>query len=89
MSNTQQLADSVQGVLGKVADSQSPQLQALRTGVTQSIQTAKNAASSADEYVRQNPWVAIGLIAGAAASLGFLAGYMAAPQKSFLSRLRR
>jgi ElaB/YqjD/DUF883 family membrane-anchored ribosome-binding protein len=89
MSNTQQLADSVQGALGKVADNQSPQLQALRTRVTQTVQSAKNVAGSADEYVRQNPWVAIGLIAGAAASLGFLAGYMAAPRKSILSRLRR
>ena len=82
----------------------SPQVQALRNRVTETIQSAKtaigkadtialdvlkNAASSADEYVRQNPWVAIGLIAGAAASLGFLAGYMTAPQKSILSRLRR
>lgn len=82
----------------------SPQVQALRNRVTETVQTAKtaigkadaialdafrNAASSADEYVRENPWVAIGLIAGVAASLGFLAGYMAAPQKSFMGRLRR
>ena len=34
-------------------------------------------------------WVAIGVIAGVAASLGFLVGYLAAPQKSFMGMLRR
>jgi ElaB/YqjD/DUF883 family membrane-anchored ribosome-binding protein len=50
---------------------------------------AKNAASAADDYVRENPWVAVGVIAGVAASLGFLAGYLAAPQKSLLGAWRR
>jgi len=39
--------------------------------------------------VRENPWIAIGVIAGVAASLGFLAGYMAAPQRSLMGMLRR
>ena len=47
------------------------------------------AVADADDYVRENPWVAIGVIAGVAASLGFLAGYLTAPQKSFMARLRR
>lgn len=100
----QQLTHHVEGLLGKVADDQSPQVQELRTRVNQTIQSAKaaisrvdnvaldalkNAASSADDYVRENPWVAIGVIAGVAASLGFLAGYIAAPQKSFLGMIRR
>jgi len=100
----QQLTDHVEDLLGKVADDQSPHLQDLRTRVSQTIQSAKtaisradtaamdalkSAASSADDYVRENPWVAIGVIAGAAASLGFLAGYMTAPRKSFMGMIRR
>jgi ElaB/YqjD/DUF883 family membrane-anchored ribosome-binding protein len=80
------------------------QAQELRSKVSDSVQSAKdaaakannaaldvlrNAASSADEYVRENPWMAIGLIAGVSASLGFLAGYLVAPQRSFMGMLRR
>jgi ElaB/YqjD/DUF883 family membrane-anchored ribosome-binding protein len=53
------------------------------------LDVLKNAASSADEYVRENPWMAIGVIAGVSASLGFLAGYLVAPQRSFMGMLRR
>jgi ElaB/YqjD/DUF883 family membrane-anchored ribosome-binding protein len=98
----QQLAGQVEGMMSKVAQDHSPQVEELRTRVADTLQSAKNsiadgaamdmlrnAASSADDYVRENPWVAIGVIAGFAASLGFLAGYMAAPQKSFMGMLRR
>ena len=100
----QQLTENVEDLLGKVADVQSPHLQELRTRVSQTIQSAKsavsradtvaldalkNAAGSAEDYIRENPWVAIGVIAGTAASLGFLAGYMAAPRRSFMGMLRR
>lgn len=100
----QHLTDHVEDLLGKVADDQSPHVQELRTRVNQTLQSAKsavaraetvaldalkNAANSADDYVRENPWVAIGVIAGVAASLGFLAGYMAAPRKSFMGMIRR
>jgi ElaB/YqjD/DUF883 family membrane-anchored ribosome-binding protein len=100
----QRLSDNVEGLLGKVADDHSPQLQELRTRANQAIESAqsaisnsesvvldalKHAASSADDYVRDNPWIAIGVIAGVAASMGFLAGYIAAPQKSFLGMIRR
>jgi ElaB/YqjD/DUF883 family membrane-anchored ribosome-binding protein len=100
----QQLTENVEGLLGKVADDQSPRLQELRTRVSQTIESAKsavsradtvaldalkNAASSAEDYVRENPLVAIGVIAGVAASLGFLAGYMAAPRRSFMGMIRR
>ena len=100
----QQLTDHVEDLLGKVANDQSPHLQELRTRVNQTIQSAKtaisradtvaldalkNAANSADDYVRENPWVAIGVIAGFAASLGYLAGYMTAPRKSFMGMIRR
>ena len=82
-----------------------PQAQELRSRVSDTIQSAKNtvdrantaaldvlknAASSADDYVRENPWMAIGVIAGVSAALGFLAGYLVAPQqRSFMGMLRR
>jgi ElaB/YqjD/DUF883 family membrane-anchored ribosome-binding protein len=53
------------------------------------LDALKQAVNSADDYVRENPWVAIGVIAGVAASLGFLAGYMVAPRKSFMGMIRR
>ncbi|HTD75788.1 MAG TPA: hypothetical protein VK652_19835 [Steroidobacteraceae bacterium] len=83
----------------------SPQAQELRSRVSDTIQSTKssfekantaaldalkNAASSADDYVRENPWMAIGVIAGVSAALGFLAGYLVAPQqRSFMGMLRR
>ena len=100
----QHLTNDVEDLLGRVASDQSPQVQELRSRVNQTIESAKSAisradtaaldtlkqvASSADDYVRDNPWIAIGVIAGVAASLGFLAGYIAAPQKSFMGMLRR
>ena len=100
----QQLTGHVEGLMNKVANDQSPQLQELRSRVTDTIDSAKsalakadsaaldairNVASSADDYVRENPWIAIGAIAGVAASLGFLAGYIAAPQRSLMGMLRR
>jgi ElaB/YqjD/DUF883 family membrane-anchored ribosome-binding protein len=100
----QQLTGHVEGLMNKVANDQSPQLEELRSRVTDTIESAKstiakadsaaldairNAASSADDYVRENPWVAIGVIAGVSAAVGFLAGYMAAPQKSLMGMLRR
>ncbi len=98
----QQLTGNVEGLMSKVANDQSPQVQELRNRVTDTIESAKsaiadsaaldtirNVASSADDYVRENPWIAIGVIAGVAASLGFLAGYMVAPQRSLMGMLRR
>lgn len=100
----QQLSGHVEGLMSKVANDQSPQVQELRSRVTDTIQSAKtalakadsaaldvikNAANSADDYVRENPWIAIGAIAGVSAALGFLAGYLVAPQRSFTSMLRR
>jgi ElaB/YqjD/DUF883 family membrane-anchored ribosome-binding protein len=100
----EQLKGQAEGLMSKVADDQSPQLKELRTRVSDTLDSAKsaiakadsaalhairNVAGSADDYVRENPWVAIGVIAGVAASLGFLAGYIAAPQRSLMGMLRR
>jgi ElaB/YqjD/DUF883 family membrane-anchored ribosome-binding protein len=67
----------------------SGQVEGLSTRVNDTIKSAKTAMATADDYVRENPWIAIGVIAGVAASLGFLAGYMAAPQRSWMGMLRR
>ncbi len=37
-------------------------------------QTLKSAAISADDYVHENPWIAIGVTAGIAAVVGYFAG---------------
>jgi ElaB/YqjD/DUF883 family membrane-anchored ribosome-binding protein len=37
-------------------------------------ETLKSAAASADEYVHENPWIAIGVTACVAAAVGYLAG---------------
>src|SRR5258708_34242705 len=100
----QQLSGHVSGLMSKAADDPSPQLKELRTRVSDTIESAraaiakadsaaldavKNVASTAEQYVRENPWVAIGVIAGVAASVGFLAGYMAGPARSMMGILRR
>lgn len=102
MQDPQHLTDDVHGLLRKVASDQSPQVDQLRARVDETIQNTKttlenannaaldaikNAAGAADDYVRDNPWVAVGVIAGVAASLGFLAGYMAAPQRTLKQSL--
>ena len=85
----QRLTNHADDLLDRVADYESPRALELRTRVNQSLDALKHAAGSADDYVRENPWVAIAVIAGVAASLGFLAGYMVAPQKSFMGMIRR
>jgi ElaB/YqjD/DUF883 family membrane-anchored ribosome-binding protein len=37
-------------------------------------ETLKSAATSADDYVHENPWMAIGMTACIAAAVGYLAG---------------
>ena len=80
------------------AEAQTPDVQALRDRVNQTVSSAKSALSdvsqsaadavknalvSADDYVHENPWVAIGVVAGIAGAVGFLAGLVAAPKKRY------
>jgi ElaB/YqjD/DUF883 family membrane-anchored ribosome-binding protein len=44
----------------------------------QAVSQAKAAANSTDEYVRDNPWRAIGIAAALSASLGLVAGLLIA-----------
>ncbi len=92
----QQLTGRVEGLMSKVAGDQSPQLQELRSRAAQTIDSAKtaiakadsaaldairNAASSADDYVRENPWIAIGVIAGVGGIAGFSGRIYRCPAK--------
>ena len=81
----QQLSSHAEGLMSK--------LDSAKTAIAQAdaaaLHAIRNVASTAEDYVRENPWVAIGVIAGVAASVGFLAGYMAAPQRSMMGMLRR
>lgn len=42
------------------------------------VQRAEDAAATADEYVHQNPWIAIGIAAALAGAAGLAAGLLAA-----------
>jgi ElaB/YqjD/DUF883 family membrane-anchored ribosome-binding protein len=81
----EQLSGHAEALMGKVESAKT----AIAKADSAALDAIRNIAGSADEYVRENPWVAIGVIAGVAASLGFLAGYIAAPQRSWMGRLRR
>jgi ElaB/YqjD/DUF883 family membrane-anchored ribosome-binding protein len=81
----QQLSGQVEGLMSTLASAKT----AIAKADSAALHAIRNVAGTADDYVRENPWVAIGVIAGIAASLGFLAGYMAAPQRSFMGMLRR
>jgi ElaB/YqjD/DUF883 family membrane-anchored ribosome-binding protein len=93
-----QLSSEAEELLGKLGNIQTPDAQALRDRVNQAFTSAKSAISdagegaadalknalvSADDYVHENPWVAVGVVAGIAGAIGFLAGLVAAPKKRF------
>jgi ElaB/YqjD/DUF883 family membrane-anchored ribosome-binding protein len=80
------------------AQAQTPDVQGLRDRVNQTVSSAKSAMSevgegaadaiknamvSADDFVHENPWVAIGVVAGIAGAVGFLAGLVAAPKRRY------
>ncbi len=80
------------------AQAQKPEVQSLRDRVHQTASSAKSAMSEAgegvvdaiktamvstDDFVRENPWIAVGVVAGIAGAVGFLAGLVAAPKKRY------
>jgi ElaB/YqjD/DUF883 family membrane-anchored ribosome-binding protein len=84
--------------LSAQAQDHTPDAQAVRDRVNQTVSSAKSAISeasegaidaiknvmvSADDYVHENPWVAVGVVAGIAGAVGFLAGLVAAPRKRY------
>ncbi len=94
----QELTAQAEDLIAKLGGLQTPDGQALRDRVSQAVESAKstlsdagegaadvikNALVSADDYVHDNPWVAVGVVAGIAGAVGFLAGLVAAPKKRF------
>jgi ElaB/YqjD/DUF883 family membrane-anchored ribosome-binding protein len=92
------LTAQAEELLGKLANVHTPDVQALRgrlkkalsstqsavSAATQSTAEAvKNALVSADDYVHENPWIAVGVVAGIAGAVGFLAGLATAPKSRF------
>ena len=92
------LQDNASKVLNAVAEDAAPKARKLGSRVNDTIATAasaiakaganagdtlKSAAASTDDFVRESPWIAIGVTAGIAGAVGFLAGLMAAPKTRF------
>jgi ElaB/YqjD/DUF883 family membrane-anchored ribosome-binding protein len=82
------LFDDVDDLLKRVADVDSPELQKIRAKVRVAAVAAKSAlgdsadqlrrrasqaAHTADDYVRDNPWQSLALVALLGAGIGFLA----------------
>jgi ElaB/YqjD/DUF883 family membrane-anchored ribosome-binding protein len=83
------LTGALETVVSESGDKIPRQARPLRGNVNKTLRTAKNAvaqvsattadtlksaAASADEYVHENPWIAIGVTACVAAAVGYLAG---------------
>jgi ElaB/YqjD/DUF883 family membrane-anchored ribosome-binding protein len=93
-----ELSAQAEDLIGKLGSIQTVDGQALRNRVNDAVASAKSTLSeatdsagdviksalvSADDYVHDNPWVAVGIVAGIAGAVGFLAGLVAAPKKRF------
>jgi ElaB/YqjD/DUF883 family membrane-anchored ribosome-binding protein len=94
------LSTQAEELLGKLGNIDTPQAQELRDRVSRALASTKSALSaagestadalknalvSADDYVHENPWIAVGVVAGIAGAVGFLAGLAAAPKSRFWS----
>lgn len=98
MQTFDSLPDHASKVINGVAEDAAPKARELGSRINDTLTSAasaiadasanagnvlKSAAASTDEFVRDNPWIAIGVTAGIAGAVGFLAGLMAAPKKRF------
>jgi ElaB/YqjD/DUF883 family membrane-anchored ribosome-binding protein len=93
------LTGQAEDLLGKLGNIQNtPEVQALRDRLSRALSSTKSAISdasesaadavknalvSADDYVHENPWIAVGVVAGIAGAVGFLAGLATAPKPRF------
>jgi ElaB/YqjD/DUF883 family membrane-anchored ribosome-binding protein len=83
------LTGALETVVSETGDKTPRQARPSRGNVNKTLRSAKNAiaqvsattadtlkstAASADEYVHENPWIAIGVTACVAAAVGYLAG---------------
>jgi ElaB/YqjD/DUF883 family membrane-anchored ribosome-binding protein len=67
-----QAGEKVQEARAKAAESLSAARERLDGIKDSAIQQARDAISSGDEYVRRNPWQAVGIAAGAGLLVGLL-----------------
>jgi len=94
----EQLTSQAEDLLAKLGNIHSPEANALRDRVNRALESTKsalatasestadavkNALVSADDFVHENPWIAVGVVAGIAGAVGFLAGIATAPKSRF------
>jgi ElaB/YqjD/DUF883 family membrane-anchored ribosome-binding protein len=92
------LTTQAEDILGKLGNIHSPEAKALRDRVNRALESTKsalatagestadavkNALVSADDFVHESPWIAVGVVAGIAGAVGFLAGLATAPRSRF------
>jgi ElaB/YqjD/DUF883 family membrane-anchored ribosome-binding protein len=56
---------------------------ALSSSAESAADAFKNALVATDDFVHENPWIAVGVAAGIAGAVGFLAGIVSAPRSRF------
>jgi ElaB/YqjD/DUF883 family membrane-anchored ribosome-binding protein len=79
MDNSAQLHD----LTGQAEAAASKTKSALSAATESTADAVKNALVSADDFVHENPWIAVGVVAGVAGAVGFLAGLATAPKSRF------
>ncbi len=87
-----ELSDNVEILIDKIRNVDAPGVSALKDRVSrkmertrlaiadvrgQAEESLRRAAWATDDYVRESPWIAVGIAAGLAAGVGFLAGWLA------------
>jgi ElaB/YqjD/DUF883 family membrane-anchored ribosome-binding protein len=80
MENSAELHDDLTGQAEQVVSNTKSAFSAATQSTADAV---KNALVSADDFVHENPWIAIGVVAGVAGAVGFLAGLATAPKSRF------
>jgi ElaB/YqjD/DUF883 family membrane-anchored ribosome-binding protein len=58
-------------------------IEAVTKASAQTIDAAKDAAISADEFVQDNPWLALIMAAGVAGAVGYFVGRASVPKRRY------
>lgn len=67
-----QTGERIEGARAKAAESLRQARQRLAAAQTDVVREVREAAASTDEYVREHPWQAVGMAAGAGLLIGLL-----------------
>lgn len=67
-----QTGDRIDGIRARATESLGQARARLKSAEEDALEHVRDAAASADEYVKANPWQAVGIAAGAALLLGLL-----------------